>query len=422
MSYCHHLCLLSWLFVVTLPSCVQDVIMDAHEKPQVVVACILSDKAEQTLLLSFTKGASLEEAPPLTEAKVTLFEREWERDDFHEVGHFKRIQGSEWTLAYKAIPGKHYRLEVEVPGYDLITSEQTMPQVAKIRSRGFTPYQRVLMSLGLRFPSGMDVFPSGMAERGFVRYGFVPNAEDFESLPLGVKCYYVLDLPDPVWIYAMNYDPETGEHHIAEEICTECPLVDDFNTSGENYVAPERTDVPNPYVEGSHVAKLAPQLEGKPLHRHYLRFPPRNLSVDSGWWFMVAGSMQGKYNCRDFYQIYYGDEGGLAEPLSPDEGYIEATTVSKDLDEYLQDAYYMQQLQESSDLTTIFLRDNSFTNIHGGLGIFGAKCSRKYQWSGEYEYVDDGMVHIHYSGPANNPANNGIYYDPTQGWDFLYDD
>ena len=396
--------------------------MDAHEKPQVVVACILSDKAEQTLLLSFTKGASLEEAPPLTEAKVTLFEREWERDDFHEVGHFKRIQGSEWTLAYKAIPGKHYRLEVEVPGYDLITSEQTMPQVAKIRSRGFTPYQRVLMSLGLRFPSGMDVFPSGMAERGFVRYGFVPNAEDFESLPLGVKCYYVLDLPDPVWIYAMNYDPETGEHHIAEEICTECPLVDDFNTSGENYVAPERTDVPNPYVEGSHVAKLAPQLEGKPLHRHYLRFPPRNLSVDSGWWFMVAGSMQGKYNCRDFYQIYYGDEGGLAEPLSPDEGYIEATTVSKDLDEYLQDAYYMQQLQESSDLTTIFLRDNSFTNIHGGLGIFGAKCSRKYQWSGEYEYVDDGMVHIHYSGPANNPANNGIYYDPTQGWDFLYDD
>ena len=75
--------------------------MDAHEKPQVVVACILSDKAEQTLLLSFTKGASLEEAPPLTEAKVTLFEREWERDDFHEVGHFKRIQGSEWTLPFQ---------------------------------------------------------------------------------------------------------------------------------------------------------------------------------------------------------------------------------------------------------------------------------------------------------------------------------
>ena len=400
--------LICWLLVAfLLPSCVRDVVMDAHEKPQVVVACILSDKAEQTLLLSFTKGASLEEAPPLTEAKVTLFEREWERDDFHEVGHFKRIQGSEWTLAYKAIPGKHYRLEVEVPGYDLITSEQTMPQVAKIRSLGITPYEEIFWNLGLHYPSltWEEVF--------------IPNAEDFESLPLGVKCYYVLDLPDPVWIYAMNYDPETGEHHIAEEICTECPLVDDFNTSGENYVAPERADVPNPYVEGSHVAKLAPQLEGKPLHRRYLRFPAQVLTEEKGWWFMLAGSMQGKYNCRDFYQPNYGDYG-LARPLLPDEGYIEATAVSKDLDEYLQDAYYKQQLQESSDLTTIFLRDNSFTNIHGGLGIFGAKCSRKYQWSGEYEYVDDGMVHIHYSGPANNGYN--IYYDPTQGWDFLYDD
>ena len=394
--------LICWLLgAFLLPSCVRDVVMDAHEKPQVVVVCILSDEAEQTLQLYFTKGASLSEAPALTEASVALL------DDDGLVGHFERKQGNEWTLAHKAIPGKHYRLEVEVPGYDLITSEQTMPQVAKIRSLGITPYEEFLYNLGLHYPSltWEEVF--------------IPNAEDFESLPLGVKCYYVLDLPDPVWIYAMNYDPETGEHHIAEEICTECLLVDDFNTSGENYVAPERTDVPNPYVEGSHVAKLAPQLEGKPLHRRYLRFPAQVLTEEKGWWFMLAGGMQGKYNCRDFYQINYGDYG-LARPLLPDEGYIEATAVSKDLDEYLQDAYYKQQLQESSDLTTIFLRDNSFTNIHGGLGIFGAKCSRKYQWSGEYEYMDDGMVHIHYSGPANNGYN--IYYDPTQGWDFLYDD
>ena len=241
--------------------------------------------------------------------------------------------------------------------------------MAKIRSLGITPYVETLWNLGLHYPSLIweEVF--------------IPNAEDFESLPLGVKCYYVLDLPDPVWIYAMNYDPETGEHHIAEEICTESPLVDDFNTSGENYVAPERTDVPNPYVEGSHVAKLAPQLDGMPLHEHYLRFPPRNLSVDNGWWFMVAGSMQGKYNCRDFYQIYYGDEGGLAEPLSPDEGYLEVSSVSEDLDTYMLDTYERLLLQESSDLSSIYLRDNSFTNIHGGLGIFGAKCSRKYQWS-----------------------------------------
>lgn len=396
MSYCHHLCLLSWLLVATLPSCVRDVTMDAHEKPQVVVACILSDKAEQTLLLSFTKGASLEEAPPLTEAKVTLFEREWERDDFHEVGHFKRIQGSEWTLAYKARPGMHYKLEVEIPGYDLITAEQTMPKVAKVIAKGWFPYR----IQGLNLPSGIPEAPP-----------FVPNEEDFESLPLGTKSYYMMDIPDPIWIFAMNYDPEKKRHSIAEEICTECPFVDPFNNTGTTYIPPERSDVPNPYVEGSHVAKLAPLLENMPLHKRYLRFSACDLSSNKGWWFMVSGSLQGKYNCKNFYRSYYnayGSENGLADPLQPDEGYLEVTAVSKDLDEYLQDAYFNQQLQESSDLSTIYLRDNSFTNISGGLGIFGAKCSRKYQWSGEFDYIDDGMVHSYRSG-AGAYDRNGYY-------------
>ncbi len=384
MSYCHHLCLLSWLLVATLPSCVRDVTMDAHEKPQVVVACILTDKAEQTLQLSFTKGASLAEAPALTEASVALL------DDDGLVGHFQRKQGSEWTLAYRAIPKKHYRLEIEVPGYDLITAEQTMPDVPKMCAFGFFPHIEDLYYQGLHFPT-WDFEP------------FVPNAEEFESLPLGLKCYYMLDITDPTWIFAMNYDPKTGRHVIAEEICTECPFVDTYNVTDKSYVAPERTDIPNPYVKGSHISKLAPLLEGKPLHDRFLHFLPRNLSSYNGWWFMIAGSMQGKYNCKDFYQYYYKDIG-LAKPLLPDEGYIEVTTVSKDLDEYLQVAYYKQQLQESSDLTTIFLRDNSFTNIHGGLGIFGAKCSRKYQWSSEYEYVDDG-IEYYYSGAGNDLKN-----------------
>lgn len=330
-------------------------------------------------------------------------------DDDGLVGHFERTQGSEWKLAYKAIPGKHYRLEVDVPGYDLITAEQTMPEVTKIRSLSLTPYLDNLWELGLHFPTPMDETET-----------FIPNAEDFESLPLGTKCYYMLDLPNPVWIYAMNYDPETGRHRVAEEICTDCTFVSPFNKMGKTYVAPERTDIPNPYAKGSHIAKLAPGLEGRPIHRRYLRFPAMDLSEYKGWWFRVSGSMQGKYNCRDFYQIYYGDEGGLAKPLLPDEGYLEITTVSRDLDEYLQDAYFNQQLQESSDLSAIYLRDNSFTNIHGGLGIFGAKCSRKYQWSGEYEYVDDGRVHRYYSGPP--PKESEAPYHVNQGWDFLNND
>ena len=373
------------LFLPMLSSCVRDVVMDAKEKPQVVVTCILTEDPEQTLQLFYTKGASQPEVLPVTEATVTLFEKRWEKNEYKEVGRFKRSQGSEWKLAYRAIPGWYYRLEVEVPGYGPIYAEQTMPEVAKVIALSWFQYIDYYYEKGLHFPSWIP------------EDHFIPNAEDFESLPLGTKCYYFLDLPDPVWIYAMNYDPEKGEHRIVEEICTECSFVDDFNTTGESYVALERTDIPNPCVEGSHVAKLAPQLEGKPLHRRYLRFPAKDLSEEKGWWFTLAGSMQGKYNCKDFYQYYYGDNG-LARPLLPDEGYIEVSAVSKDFDDYLMDAHERQQIQQSSDLTTIYLRDNSYTNITGGLGIFVARTVRRYQWSGEYDYIDDNKVTKPYSG------------------------
>lgn len=390
------------LLQMLLPSCVRDVVMDAKEKPQVVVTCILTEDPEQTLQLFYTKGASQPEVVPVTEAKVTLLEREREWEEFHEVGHFKRSEGREWTLAYTAIPKWQYRLEIEVPGYVPISAEQTMPGVAKVIALSNFEYIKYYYYKGLHFPSWIPEAPP-----------FVPNAEDFDELPLGTKSYYVLDLPDPVWICAMNYDPETGKHHIVEEICTECSLVDDFNTTGEKYVAPERTDIPNPYVDGSHVSKLAPQLEGRPLHKRYLRFPVKDLSEEKGWWFTLAGSMQGKYNCKDFYQYYYGDNG-LARPLFPDEGYIEVSAVSKDFDDYLMDAHERQQIQQSSDLTTIYLRDNSYTNIVGGLGVFGARTVRRYQWSGEYDYVDDGVVHHYRNGPA--VSSSADMYIPEDAW------
>ena len=393
------------LFLPMLPSCVRDVVMDAKEKPQVVVTCILTDDQEQKLQLFYTKGASQPEVVPVTEAIVTLFEKRWEKNEYKEVGRFKRSQGSEWKLAYRAIPGWYYRLEIEVPGYSPIYAEQTMPEVAKVIALTNFVYAEYFREKGLHFPQIIGI-PEDPADP------FVPNDNEFDSLPLGFKSYYFLDIPDPVWIWAMNYDPGSGKHRIAEEICTECPFVDGFNTTGEKYVAPERTDIPNHYVEGSHVAKLAPQLEGKPLHRRYLRFPAKDLSEERGWWFMLSGSMQGTYNCKDFYQYYYGDNG-LARPLLPDQGYIEVSAVSKDFDDYLMDAHERQQIQQSSDLTTLYLRDNSYTNITGGLGIFGARTVRRYQWSREYDYVDDGKNHNYRSG---KPRDGADFYIPVDNW------
>ena len=62
------------LMLVVLSSCVKEVALDAGERPQVVVECVLTNDETQELRLNFTKGASKAEAEPLTEAVATLID------------------------------------------------------------------------------------------------------------------------------------------------------------------------------------------------------------------------------------------------------------------------------------------------------------------------------------------------------------
>ena len=354
-----------------LMSCVKDVSMDAEDRPRMVVVwCILTDDPVQELKLFFTIGPDSKQSAPVTDAEVTLTDLTAGTD----AGSFRRKEDDDWILANAAIPGHRYRLDVRVPGYAPISAEQTMPVDPGVVSSAVFK----MRIPGLNYPS---LFSEDV---------FVPNAEEFGQLPLGQRCYGFRELEDPLWICAVDYDPHANRHRVADEICTTFSLTSDFNLLGRGYDPPMRDDIPNEYVEGSHIAKLYPQLEGAELHRKYLRFPEIPYEEKRSYTFVISGSMQGKYNCTDFYRWYYGDRG-LVTGLQPDEGYLLFTSVSEDYDKYLLDAYAKQEIQESTDLSTIYLRDNVFTNLSGALGLFGAAIIRKLQWSGEYDYIDDGL-------------------------------
>ena len=106
---------------LALAGCVRDVVLDAGEKPRVVVECVLTESSPQELRLSFTKGASLAEAPELTEATARLTDL----TDNYPAGEFRRREDGAWVLDYAAVPRHSYRLEVEVPGYDLVWAVQS---------------------------------------------------------------------------------------------------------------------------------------------------------------------------------------------------------------------------------------------------------------------------------------------------------
>lgn len=57
-------------------------------------------------------------------------------------------------------------------------------------------------------------------------------------------------------------------------------------------------------------------------------------------------------------------------------------------------------------MSDIYLRNNIYSNINGGLGIFGAMISRKYPWARTYTYIDSDVpiknfTPDEYSDPRN---------------------
>ena len=339
--------------MLALSSCVRDVIMDAEERPTVVVECILTNSAMQELHLNFTKGASKAVAEPLTEAAATLIDL----TSGMTVGDFEKASGDLWTLDYSPVSNHRYRLEVQVPGYDLIYAEDTMPESLYVYS--FTWTENILHSWGPPAPS----FRNNSFCAGTIF--------SFETLPK-----YTL-------IYGMNYNTKTDRHEIADEIFTNLPVVDNFNITSDVYFPEIVKWEEDLYVSCDAVKSLYADLKGVPKHKQYLLLNKEELSdhlfqfmdqeAYGGYDFMVFGSFTG-----DWYWRHNSMQQDFGKPL-PTEGYLMFESLSDNYLAYIRDAIHFMQLKESTDMTTIYLRDNIYTNVVGGRGIFAATFKQVQQ-------------------------------------------
>ena len=92
------------------------------------------------------------------------------------------------------------------------------------------------------------------------------------------------------------------------------------------------------------------------------------------------------------FRFHHGNHG-FVRNLAEDEGYIVWTAVSNQLDKYLKEAFHFMGINTSTDLTTVYLRDNFYANIKDSnglpqLGVFGCKIERQFQWSSEGTFID----------------------------------
>ena len=267
-------------------SCVKDVILDARDEPQVVVECILSDKPMQTLYLSYTKGASREAAPELTEAVATLTDL----TEGREAGRFRRSADGSWQLSYAAVPAHDYRLDVTVPGHEPIWAEQTMPE-----------------------SSGVEV--------GW--HSWDPVEKDNN---VGYT-FRLCNTENPVWFYGINYPTADSSGEQTEYLCTNSEAVDPFNESGDFGFGGGKGCHSFWGSESSGLQITSyPALQDALGHKRLLRFPAsENLTGED---FYVSGSLRGYIS--DYKDFLHAD-------VRPAE--LHYLSVSEDYDRFIKDGY-----------------------------------------------------------------------------------
>ena len=337
--YLHPLISVLLATAMLLTSCVRDVILDAGEKPAVVVECILKNSMTQELRLSFTKGASKEEAEPLTDAVATLIDLTESRT----VGQFVK-SGEEglWTLDYYALSDHHYRLEVQVPGYDFIWAEDIMPLRANI---SLCSWAHDLFARDNPESDYLDVFyPDKYA------YYFQGEHYWFEKTPT-----------NPIWVYGIDMDkPSSVNGPIAGEIYTDLPTVDNFNVTEKRYI-PELQKYYGREGGTNTTGVLVrnyPDLVGSMAHDRFLRIDDGGILNEP---FLIT------CNFKHWWDSY--DKDKYWRDCRP----IVFMSVSDTYDAYLKTTLIMDQIKKSSDMSAIYLRENLPSNIHGGTGIFGCK-------------------------------------------------
>lgn len=363
-------------FSVMAVSCVQDVILDARDEPEVVVDCILTDEPVQILYLVYTKGASRETAPELPEAKAVLTDL----TEGREVGRFQRTADGSWELAYAAIPTHSYRLEVSVPDHEPIWAEQTMPDAPGIKV-GWHSWN----------PGDWSI----------------PKAQwPPKDIDNNVGYTFQLNRPhDPVWFYGVNYPAMDSAGEQAEFLSTDSNLVDPFNEDAGWAFVEERNGT---YLWGSEKSSAFrttwyPALQDMPRHKRYLRFPVMEYTPDTP--FYVSGSFRGYIS--DYKDFIHAD-------VRPAE--LHYFSASSDYDLFLKDCYHLIDLKTSTDMADIFVRDNVYSNIHGAIGLFGAKIERALEWEGKETWQASGyfMLPRFVSSYTGGDANGNPHrYDDT---------
>ncbi len=333
----YHLFQLS--FVIILLSCTEKVDLDPRERA-VVVHAMLEDTTVQTVQLFYTSYVSEHYYPPVEEASVYM---ERMKDSLAiERYDFIKIKDGIWQGKFTPNQLGIYRLTVTAPNMDTITATTQFP----LRLN----WQRLRTETGdaeILSPAQTKTGNHPLNHRSFWIMSFMD---------------YIPELKSHQHIKNISHSPSRHMHNTEETIRRwkhHTWLFEDFMYDIRAYAIYRMDSYISPVDSLSYA--------GSSKYKTALC----TAIVEYGGYTMgdaciLIGSPAKKYRNPDAY-----DEFTL-HPLS----YMLVQSTNTDYELYFKDVI-AKSLEDLSDLTLLWKKDEIYSNIKNGLGIFAAECRYK---------------------------------------------
>lgn len=403
---------LTW--IILLQSCMENIDFSSGENLPVVVDCVLKMDSVQTLrLYRMSNMYSGGEEESFSDASVELFQKHDNDKDYSKVAEFKYVKDGKWETTFKPDYGKGYKLIVSIPGMDEIFATTSFPEDLRL----------VLQDKYIIYKNKKDLNNDAMiylATTADVASGNIVTKEDFDIFgklhsfyipgffPDSFKAY----IPDDtkackMWIYPhsdstlvfspLNYYKGPWEvsglsfiessHGFCERVVTDHPGADNFNLlsgtvsdlnivnvsensekgyqwfrlpSGQDLFDLLQYVVPN-YAQWCRF--LCPNL---PIHKQFVR-----IDHPSGFLNGVREEdLKTSYQFSTSSFLIFGDYDNYSSGVEP--FLLEVRFLSNEYDAFLRDLH-VKNMSRDNFIISSYDRNNVYTNIHGGVGIFGAE-------------------------------------------------
>lgn len=397
--------------VFLLASCVEDIDMDTGEELPLVVDCVLRMDTVQTLRLYHMKRLSAEGYEPVADAKVEL-QLVQKNGNLFKVADFHRQEGLLWETRFKPAFGERYRLSITLPGKEEIWATTAFPEDTRL----------VLHTKSLRDGDGLydstrdttyllaitaEVATARMLTRDDFASGIMKGVPFPETAAFPVKTYVPTGSKAcKMWIYPRRdsivvYYPENfvefstpfafsdlpfipSPKPYCDVVATDHPCADYFNIIPGtvkdldllNVPVNSETKIVRAYNNGHVVYRedfllnytqwipyMCPDL---PLHKGFVRIDQPEGFTNG----LTDEDFKTSYLSTSGSFLILGDYSNYLVGVEP--FLIEVRFLSDEYDAFLRDLH-IRNLSRDNFVLSTYDTNNIYSNITGGVGIFGAE-------------------------------------------------